>query len=503
MTDQLRPRETRTPVHITSRASLPSGVMMLAAMLMLAPGSTFAQQADDVPAGSQAMSDLVELGESVDAYPDDNSLPSLPNLFQRALEHDAQLSRQRFELQATEQEVPMARSHLLPDLTASASYLWQDSTNVQTSPEDFGVNQPAQRPGEIDETFWQLQLRQPLFSLERWRGMERARAQVGVAELELALAERELALQVSEAYVNAYLSSRKLGLLEAQQEALELQAHQAQRAFDLGVGDRINLLEAGSRLDQAVADAVLAENELDDALNELERLTGITPDFGSFQLGDLSAANVQQDWGAQADWMARIGNNLSVLRAQAEKQVNRSDTRARRGGYYPELDLSLSYSDRDSHDELRTSEDYRASLELSVPIYRGGLTRASVRQGELRTMASQEAVDNELNLARQEVRHRLRSLNGNVRRLDALGRAIESSELFLEAAERGEQLGLRDLVDVLDARASLYDQRIQYVDTLGRYVIDRLALQSAVGALGTEDLGQVMQLLSSITPSHS
>ncbi|MBZ0329370.1 TolC family outer membrane protein [Halomonas sp. ANAO-440] len=475
--------------------------MMLAAVLMLAPASTFAQQADDVPAGSEAMSQLASLGESDDAFAGGSSLPSLPNLFQRALEHDAQLSRQRFELEATEQEVPIARSHLLPDVSASASYLWQDSTNIQTSPEDFDLDQPAQRPGEIDETFWQVQLRQPLFSLERWRGMERARAQVGVAELDLALAERELALQVSEAYVNAYLSSRKLGLLEAQQEALELQAHQAQRAFDLGVGDRINLLEASSRMDQAIADAVLAENELDDALNELERLTGVSPDFGSTQLGDLSAADVQQDWGDEADWMERIGNNLSVLRALAERQATDSDTRVRRGGYYPELDLSLSYSDRDSHDELRTSEDYRASLELSVPIYRGGRTRASVRQGELRTMASQEALDNERNLARQEVRHRLRSLNGSVRRLDALNRAIESSELFLQAAERGEQLGLRDLVDVLDARASLYDQRIQFVDTLGRYVLDRLVLHSAVGALGSEDLEQVMALLIRI--SHS
>ncbi|MED5557661.1 MAG: TolC family protein, partial [Pseudomonadota bacterium] len=109
------------------------------------------------------------------------------------------------------------------------------------------------------------------------------------------------------------------------------------------------------------------------------------------------------------------------------------------------------------------------------------------------------AVDNERNLAAQDVRLRLRSLSGNVRQLEALRQSIQSSELFLEAAERGEQLGLRDLVDVLDARASLYDQRIQYVDTIGNYALDLLALQSAVGGLGSDDLASIMSLLASMT----
>ena len=133
-----------------------------------------------------------------------------------------------------------------------------------------------------------------------------------------------------------------------------------------------------------------------------------------------------------------------------------------------------------------------------MPIYRGGYTTANVRQGEKSINASQAAFDNQLNLAGQEVRQRLRSLNGHVRRIQALKQALASSQLFLQAAERGEQLGLRDLVDVLDARASLYDQRIQYVDTIGEYALDSLALQSAVGDLGSNDLAEIMVLLNSL-----
>lgn len=456
--------------------------------------------AEDVPADPRALEALEALDEVAPeaSGPAAAGLPSLPGLVRRAFEHDAQLSRQRFELEATREERPMARSQLLPQVTASGGYLWQDSTNVQTvGDEDLGI--PGTRPGEFDETFWRLSLQQPLFSLERWRGMERAAAQIGQSELDLALLEQDLSLQVSEAYVNAYLASRTLGLLEAQQQALELQVRQARRAYDLGVGDRINLLEAQSRFDQAMADAVQAENQLDDALSELERLTGEFPDFLGFALGDLSEAALQRDWGDESAWLKRTARNLHVLHAEAERQVAASDTRVRRGGFYPEVNLNLSYSDRNSDDVQRSSEDYTASVEVSMPLYRGGYTAASVRQGELRTRASQEGVEHQRNLAAQEVRRRLRGLNGSVRRLEALQQAIESSQLFLSAAERGEQLGLRDLVDVLDARASLYDQRIQYVETLGRYLLDRLALQAAVGALGDDDLEATMDLLDRIT----
>ncbi|EPC03102.1 hypothetical protein L861_22595 [Litchfieldella anticariensis FP35 = DSM 16096] len=429
-------------------------------------------------------------------------LPSLPGLLALALENDAGLRRQRFEMQATRQEIPKAQAGLKPQLSASYSYLYQNSSNIYTeNPENYAQNDlyDERVSGELTENYWQVQLTQPLFSLERWRRIDQAEVQVTAARLRLAAAEQDLALQVIEAYLNAYLASHKLGLLESKREALVLKSRQAQRAFELGVGDRINLLEAQSRLDQAMSDQVQAENDLDNALSVLERLTGVLPDLHGYSLHDLQRVAIEADWGEPDVWLGRTAGNLQVLLAEQELRIAEADTSVRRAGYYPEVNLNLSYGDRDSSDQLRASEDTRTSIEVQVPIYRGGYTSANVRQGELTVSAGRAAISNERRLAQQEVRQYLRGLNGEVRQLEALKHSIESSELFLEAAEKGERLGLRDLVDVLDARADLYDLRIQFVETIGQYLFARLSLEAAVGELETSDLQDAMELLNSIT----
>lgn len=437
------------------------------------------------------------------------SLPALPQLFGLALRNDSDLASQRYDLQATEQEVDKAWSQLKPQVNASGSYTYQKSDNYYTDNPSYDPGNErvdndyeARYEGQTRDTAWQLNLSQPLFSLERWRGVDEAEAEVEASRLQVAVGESELAMSVSEAYLNAFLASRKVALLDSKRESLELQVRQASRSYELGVGDRLNVLEARSRLDQSVAERVQAENELDNALGELERLTGQRPTFGG-TLGDLRSVDLPDVEGSPDDWLSRIPDNLEVKLADRQVSVAEANTSTRRSGYYPEVNLNLSYSDRSSNDPYRESVDSRASVQLEMPLYRGGYTSANVRQGELSVLSSEATLTNARRLARQKVRESLRNIHGSLRQLSALGESIDSSRLFLEAAEKGEQLGLRDLVDVLDARAELFDLRIQYIDSVRQYLFDRLQLEVAVGDLGTDDLAHVMGTLQALSTSPS
>ncbi len=432
-------------------------------------------------------------------------LPPLSQLVALALSYDSGLQSQRLDSQSVAQEVPMAQAGLRPRLDATAAYRYTDADNIYTdNPGDYPDEVYDDRvSGKTRDTSWELRMTQPLFSLERWRRVGKAQAQMDAATLQVAVAERDLAVKVVETYLDAYQASRKLGLLIAQRESLVLQQRQAQRAYDLGIGDRINLLESRSRLDQAVADQTSAENDLANALSDLERLTGTPLNFDPELVDTPEKLDIAPETRPLESWLAQTQDNVQVLLAAEQQRVAQIDTDVRSATRYPELNLVVGYSDVDSNDALRTSNDLTASIEMNLPIYQGGYTSASIRQGELTAMAGTASVENAQRLAQQEVRKRLRSMQGDLRQIEALQRSVESGSLFLQAAIRGESLGLRDLVDVLDARSSLYDLRIRFIETLCLYLKDRTYLDAAVGQLDTSALTDVANILARVEQASS
>lgn len=451
---------------------------------------------------------------------DDNTfrraiVPSLPALLELAMSHDAGIQSQRLQTSARAEDVPKARAGLLPRIDFTYGYSYTDSDNIYT---DGGISSCETNPetGELlggedydrrcrgysTDTVRQLQLTQPLFSMEGIRQLQRAGEQRRAAELQLAVAERDLALNISEAYMNAFYASRRVTLLQGKREALDLQLEQAQRAFDLGIGDRIDLLAARSRRDQSGADIAAARNDYNDALSRLERLTGTTPDFNRFSLDELTDIDFAHP-PALATLEPDISQNADVQLAMQQLEVARAEHDVSRAGYYPEVSLNLSWLNRNSDDPYRESEDKRAGVQASMNLFRGGYTLADVRQSDLLREAAQADIDNARRQALEALRQRHRSIDGDITRLEALTRSIQSSELYLEAADKGAALGLRDLVDVLDARADLYDQRIAYVDAFRRLILDRLELLSATGRLGTAHMADVMALIGNIVAPPS
>ncbi|GHC29958.1 outer membrane protein [Kushneria pakistanensis] len=436
-------------------------------------------------------------------------VPSLPALYAHAREYDAELQRQSLEAEASGLETSRARAGLLPTVDLTYSYGYTDSDNYYSRGADsceenprtgelFGGDDFAARcRGHSTDSTAQLQLTQPLFSMERWRTLAQSREQVQAAQLQLAIAEQQLALETADAYMAGFYSAQQHRLLEGKQRALELQVKQATRAYELGIGDRIDLLAARSRLDQAHAEIALAGNEYADAQARLARLTGESPDFTRFSLLELAQAQWPEP-AALAGFEDGIDDNVQVRLADQQLRVAQAVQAVRQGSYYPEVSLNLSWSDRNSDDPYRESEDRSAVIQARMNLYRGGATSAEVRQADLRRQAQSADVHQQKRLALEELRRRHRGIQGNLSRLEALSQAIRSSELYLEAADRGAALGLRDLVDVLDARATLYDQRIQYVDAFRQLLLDRLYLQAAAGRLGTQDMTDTMALIGQI-----
>ncbi|SEI67987.1 outer membrane protein [Allopseudospirillum japonicum] len=427
--------------------------------------------------------------------------PTLTQIYREASAYDAEIEVARANQAAEIAERPKARAALLPDVRVNTGYSYEDSDNIYTDPDSGYYDAKMERSsGQIASHYVQVSLTQPLFSMERWQRYQKAEYIASAADYKLALAEQTLALKSAEIWLAALLAQQKVRLMTQKVEALTLQYQQATRAFELGVGDRINKLEAQSRLDLARAEQVQADNDLTLARADLQRLTGREQSLPDLPIPDGSQYPLPQALPDANHWLEQAPHNLNVRLANTYIRAAEREVKVQQSQYWPEVNLRLSWTDRSADDELRERTDAVASVELSLPLYQGGHTQASSQQARHRLTSEQARHRQELNNAEQAIRKHVAGVQGDVKRLHALQQSLRSSQAYLEAAEQGNRLGLRDLVDVLDARARLIDIQIQHVEGLHRYLLNRLQLQAAVGNLQGKDLQLVDLIFAGQTP---
>ena len=105
----------------------------------------------------------------------------LRQIYQAALEQDATIRASRASTDAGRERLPQARAGLLPSISASAG---RSNNNLDsTTPNILGQNTTTNDKYFSDNRA--LQLRQPLFNMQRWLQFEQAKSVVAEAEVTL------------------------------------------------------------------------------------------------------------------------------------------------------------------------------------------------------------------------------------------------------------------------------------------------------------------------------
>ena len=403
------------------------------------------------------------------------SASTFTDAYHAALNNDPQLRAEQARLEAEREQIPIARSRLLPSVSLSGgySYEWVQDLN-----------------DEVEEHYWGVSIEQPLFNWPSWKNYQAAKEGETAAYLRLSQQEREVILRVTSYYLDLLFSARQEYLYQQQLENLELQIEQAGREQSLGVGDRITVLQLRAQQDLTRTDILEARSKYADAQTRLFNMTGqmldIPDDWRLAEHQPQALALV----GTEQDWLQRSVNNLAYLEEQArlrQAEVNRA---ARQGERFPSVNLSVNYIDRQSDNPLRERESYRLGIDFSVPLYQGGRLTAGVRQADAQIAATRAESERVLAQAQQGVRQTYNRVVSLSERMDALRASEASTRNFLEAANRGLELQLSSKLDVLDARNQLLNIQLRYTETLQAYLMADLELHYSVGALSERRLAE-------------
>jgi outer membrane protein len=458
------------------------------------------------------------------------SAKDLVGVYEDALKSDPQIRQADANRLASREARPQAWSALLPQVSGTLSRTQdkedgsepasQVGTGTGTGTGTGGVN-PS---GPIDASTpsgqfllnstsksWGLNLRENLFSWSNWMGVRQADKEVAQAEATYRAAEQNLILRVAQAYFNVLSSLDGLEANEASLEAISRQLDQANKRFEVGLIAITDVQEAKAARDTAAAAVIAGKRTLATAGDQLSEITGQKYDSLN-KPGDDMPLNTPQPADEDRWVTVSLDQNVSLLSNRLAADIARENVRIAFGGHLPTLDLLASKS-RTTSDSSETFgggspfslnsgvNDRQYTLQITVPLFSGGLTQSKVRQAQYLWIAAKEGVVQSSRATERQARDAYLGVISGIARVQALRQALESSQTALKATEAGYEVGTRTAVDVLNSRRTLVQAQTDYAVSRYDYIISVIQLRLAAGNLSNNDVTEVNKWLAVSAPT--
>ena len=410
----------------------------------------------------------------------------LITIYGLALENDAELLIAEANYLAAVQSVPIARSGRKPQVSLDASGSKQESDNSLTGDND------------IETVGYSLNLTQSLYDNEITGNINTAEASTEAELARLQAARQGLILRTAENYFGVLAAHDNVDFAYAERTAIARQLEQAQKRFEVGLIAITDVHEAQARFDTAEAQAILAENLLENAYQSLAVITGDATIRDLARLGEKLDLVVPEPADAERWVSAALEFNRDLLAARRDLDAARFERQKRNKRGYPTLDLVATYADTDTDDDLlgdRDQEDVILALEFQMPLYTGGRISAEQSEADSQFVAAKNSVLLQSRLASQQSRTAYLDVVSGISQVNALAQALESTDIALEATQAGFEVGTRTSVDVLISLRETYRAERDYASSRYEYLINTLRLRQAAGILRDDDLFQINRWL--------
>ena len=417
---------------------------------------------------------------------------SLVDLYTAARGYDATYQSAKLQFDATQAKADQAQALLLPTVGLSA--------NINQ------INQDTQKPVSNNYNYNSqsatLGLSQPLYRPGNFASYEQGKKGAELAQAQLAAAEQDLIVRVSQAYFDVLASSDTLEVVKTQKTAVGEQLASAKRNFEVGTSTITDSREAQARYDLVVAQQLAAENDLMVKKLALNTVVGQAnaqpkPLAVPVVLNAVQPADV-------ALWVDQSQvNHPGVVQAELALQVAKLETAKAEAGHKPTLDLTASYTAAGTNNGTATlaNVDTRGNqaavgLSFNLPLFAGYAIQNRVKE----TLALEGKARSDLEAARRTVAQATRTAYFGVQSGQAQVKALEaaeaSSQSALDANKLGYQVGVRINIDLLNSQSQLFDTKAKLAKARYDVLMGGLKLRQANGSLKADDLQAINQQLA-------
>lgn len=418
---------------------------------------------------------------------------NLADVYKLAKASDPKYQSSRYELESTDYVKDQALAGLLPTLAFEKTHTISNQEIISNANKVYSTG--STRFATKNES---LTLSQPIFKAVAWLSFRQAGTKIKQAAATFAVAEHDLILRTSTAYISILAARDALFFAQAERDAIKSNFRLAEGQYENGLAAIVILHDAKARYALKEASVVTAENALDDAFQALREITGkmiteIAPLRNEIPLA-LPAPNDMSKWLV----MAEENNPLLESRRYAT-EVALQEVDKQRSGHLPVLDLVATSNRRDAGGSLfgggSVVQTNDIMLRFTLPIYSGGLTTALTAENYSRYQISLANLERDGRQVERQVRSAYQGEVGGIGLVKAFSESVVSNESARSLKFEGFKSGIGTMLGVLNAERDLYAAKRDLAKARYDFLLNGLRLKQAAGSLSEADLVAMNDML--------
>ncbi|MFK7865975.1 MAG: TolC family protein [Alphaproteobacteria bacterium] len=388
------------------------------------------------------------------------------------------------KVRAAGEAIKETRSGYYPTLSVTGEAGFTEVSNPTTRAQETNE--------ELDYKTTTVTLRQNIFNGLGTRNQSKAdHFALQAAQYNYANVVQSSVSAAAKAYIEIMRAQALLDISSRKQETIRSQMELEDERVRSGAGVSVDVLQAKSRLQRALDEALGFDRQLSRAVAAYEKSFGSAPNLNMMR-DDLSELILVPATLQQAIDVA-IANNPALFKSKLDADAMAARKNAAWSGYAPSLDLvgsnEWSY-DADGIEDQR-STTAKAYLELSWDLFSGFATKAAVAKlSENWEEMLSNADTTRLRILESVAVAWGRLEHANKRRSLYENGIILSQEL-LTSRQKLRESGKETALGVLDAQNELFQAEISLIGAEFDSLSSAYDLANAIGILTPENIGLV------------
>jgi len=394
-----------------------------------------------------------------------------------AYQHNPTLQGQRAYLRSVDENVAIAKSGYRPSIYLNGNY-----TDTHAHNDVVPVNDGYRKSVAAV-------LSQPIFNgFSTFNSVRAADKSVEAEQSNLANVEQEILLAASTAYLDVLRDESIVNLQKNNEKLLKKRLDETRERFNVGEVTRTDVSQAEARHSAAISDRIAAEGNLAASKAVYVQIVGTSPDGlqEPTNLSDFFPKNQNEALKYAYD------NNYNLKAAKSNLDAQTYTVAANNGALLPQVSFDATAA-RSKAESKQTKDPETNSFEwgvnMNIPLYNSGETRARIRQSKYRKWQAAENVMAAERDMISTVTSSYEYMIANESRLKSVKDQIRAYAIALDGVQQEEALGNRTVLDVLDAYQSLLNSNVEEVRARRDYYVSGMALLLSMGKLTAKDLG--------------